>query len=171
MLFDYSKNIVTNETVALLETLAEERNLSGAIKDMFNGVPINVTEGRSVLHTALRNMGDEPVMVDGKNVVPEIREVREKVYTFAEKVRAGNARGYSNLPFTDVVNIGIGGSDLGCVMVCEALKSYACDINMHFLSNIDGTDFVNKVQGLNPETTLFIVASKSFTTQETLTKY
>ncbi len=167
-LVDYSKNRVTEETLSLLFDLADEVGLKAAISSYFSGDLINQTEGRAVLHTALRaKVGDE-VLVDGKNIVPEVYQVKEKIKAFSEAIISGSKKGYTNKAFTDVVNIGIGGSDLGPAMVVEALKFYGNHLKMHFVSNVDG-DHVNEVlKGLSPETTLFVVVSKTFTTQETL---
>lgn len=170
LLFDYSKNRIEMETIGLLCKMADECRLREAITAMFQGEPINETEGRAVLHTALRNKSDKPVMVHGKNVMPDIQDVLERMRVFSRKVRMGEWKGYTGLPITDVVNIGIGGSDLGPVMVCEALKSYASDdLKVHFVSNVDATHLVECLKPLKPETTLFIIASKTFTTQETMT--
>lgn len=168
-LFDYSKNRMTEETRDLLIQLAEECDLKSAINSMFSGKNINRTEDRAVLHTALRNFGDEPILVDGKDVLPEVEKVRNQMKLFTAKVISGAWKGFSGQPITDVVNIGIGGSDLGPVMVVEALKHYKSRLNVHFVSNIDGTHISETLKDLNPETTLFIIASKTFTTQETMT--
>lgn len=168
-LFDYSKNRMTEETKDLLIQLAEECDLKSAINSMFNGKNINQTEDRAVLHTALRNFGDEPILVDGKDVLPEVEKVRNQMKLFTAKVISGAWKGFSGQTITDVVNIGIGGSDLGPVMVVEALKHYKSRLNVHFVSNIDGTHISETLKDLNPETTLFIIASKTFTTQETMT--
>lgn len=168
-LFDYSKNRMTEETKDLLIQLAEECDLKSAINSMFSGKNINQTEDRAVLHTALRNFGDEPILVDGKDVLPEVEKVRNQMKLFTAKVISGGWKGFSGQPITDVVNIGIGGSDLGPVMVVEALKHYKSRLNVHFVSNIDGTHISETLKDLNPETTLFIIASKTFTTQETMT--
>lgn len=169
LLFDYSKNRITDETMALLFTLAEQRALPQAIQAMFDGEKINTTENRAVLHTALRNRSNRPILVDGDDVMPEVNTVLAKMRHFSDAVRAGEWKGYSGKPMTDVVNIGIGGSDLGPRMVTEALKPYGHDrLRVHFVSNVDPTDIVETIKGLNPETTLFLVASKTFTTQETM---
>lgn len=168
-LFDYSKNRMTEETKDLLIQLAEECDLKSAINSMFSGKNINQTEDRAVLHTALRNFGDEPILVDGKDVLPEVEKVRNQMKLFTAKVISGAWKGFSGQTITDVVNIGIGGSDLGPVMVVEALKHYKSRLNVHFVSNIDGTHISETLKDLNPETTLFIIASKTFTTQETMT--
>ena len=170
LLLDYSKNRINGETMKLLIDLAKEAGLEKARDAMFSGEKINTTENRAVLHTALRNRSDRPVYVDGKDVMPQIKAVLEKMKTFSTAVRDGQWRGATGKAMTDVVNIGIGGSDLGPVMVVEALKHYQKKgLNTHFVSNVDGTHIVETLKDLNPETTLFIVASKTFTTQETLT--
>lgn len=170
ILVDYSKNRITDETMSLLLALAEEAGLKQAIEDMFTGKKINTTEKRSVLHVALRNRSNTPIFSDGKDVMPEINVVLDKMKGFCENVRSGAWKGYTGKSITDIVNIGIGGSDLGPVMVTEALKPYGSDkLNVHFVSNVDGTHIVETTKHLNPETTLFIIASKTFTTQETIT--
>lgn len=170
LLLDYSKNRINGETMKLLIDLAKEAGLEKARGAMFSGEKINTTENRAVLHTALRNRSDRPVYVDGKDVMPQIKAVLEKMKTFSTAVRDGQWKGATGKAMTDVVNIGIGGSDLGPVMVVEALKHYQKKgLNTHFVSNVDGTHIVETLKDLNPETTLFIVASKTFTTQETLT--
>lgn len=166
---DYSKNRITSETMKLLQNLAKETGLSAAIKAMFSGEKINRTEHRAVLHTALRNRSNSPVLLDGKDVMPAINAVLAKMKSFTERVISGQWRGYSGKAITDVVNIGIGGSDLGPYMVTEALRPYKNHLNMHFVSNIDATDITETLKTLDPETTLFLVASKTFTTQETMT--
>ncbi len=166
---DYSKNLITEETMNLLISLARDCKLEAAIYAMFSGEHINKTEDRAVMHTALRYMGDEPRMVDGEDVMPEVRRVLAQMKNFSDRVISGEWKGYTGKEITDVVNIGIGGSDLGPVMVTEALKHYKTRLNVHFVSNVDGTHIVETLQNLNPETTLFIVASKTFTTQETMT--
>lgn len=169
-LFDYSKNIVNEETMGLLFELAEETGVRELAEKMFSGEKINVTENRAVLHVALRNRSDEPMKVDGYDVMPKVDAVLNQMRDFSEKVRAGEITGCTGMPFTDVVNIGIGGSDLGPNMVCDALKHYATPgLNVRFVSNVDGTHLHEVLKEVNPETTLFIIASKSFTTQETLT--
>ncbi|NIJ53954.1 glucose-6-phosphate isomerase [Dyadobacter arcticus] len=169
ILVDYSKNRITSRTRSYLIQLAEEAGLSGAIEQMFKGEKINATEARAVLHTALRNRSNEPVLVDGKDVMPDVNEVLAKMKEFSGKVRSGSWKGYSGKEITDIVNIGIGGSDLGPVMVTEALKAYGKDgLSVHFVSNVDGTHIAETVKLLNPETTLFMIASKTFTTQETM---
>jgi glucose-6-phosphate isomerase len=168
-LIDYSKNIINQETMDLLLELANELGLKKAILDYFEGEIINQTENRAVLHTALRAKESTIVNVNGKNVVPEIYDVKRKMQSFSNEIITGRRTGYTGKPFTDIVNIGIGGSDLGPAMVVEALQFYKNHLNVHFVSNIDG-DHVNEViKKLNPETTLFVVVSKTFTTQETLT--
>lgn len=169
LLVDYSKNRINAETIQLLVDLAKEMGVDEAIKQMFEGDVINVTENRAVLHTALRNQSNEPVLVDGVDVMPQVNEVLDQMKTFSEKVISGEWKGYTGEAITDVVNIGIGGSDLGPVMVTEALKHYKTRLNVHFVSNIDGTHLAETFKNINPETTLFIVASKTFTTQETMT--
>ena len=166
---DYSKNRINAETIQLLVDLAKEMDVDAAIGQMFDGDMINVTEKRAVLHTALRNRSNEEVLVDGKDVMPQINEVLEQMKSFSEKVISGEWKGFSGKEITDVVNIGIGGSDLGPVMVTEALKHYKTRLNIHFVSNIDGTHLAETFKEINPETTLFIVAFKTFTTQETMT--
>ncbi len=169
ILVDYSKNLVNAETMQHLFALAEETDLKSAIEAMFSGEKINRTEGRSVLHTALRNRSNTPVLVDGKDVMPEVNAVLAKIKAFTENVIGGEWKGYTGKTITDVVNIGIGGSDLGPYMVTEALKPYKNHLSMHFVSNVDGTHIAETLKVLNPETTLFLVASKTFTTQETMT--
>ena len=168
-LIDYSKNIINQETIQLLLELADEVGLKNAIKDYFDGAAINQTENRAVLHTALRADESAVVNVDGVNVIPQVNEVKNKIKAFTHEVTSGQRTGFTGKPFTDVVNIGIGGSDLGPVMVVEALQFYKNQLNTHFVSNVDG-DHVNEIiKKLNPETTLFVIVSKTFTTQETLT--
>ncbi|WP_340156886.1 glucose-6-phosphate isomerase [uncultured Maribacter sp.] len=167
-LFDYSKNRITDETMQLLLQLADEVNLKGAIDDYYNGGHINETEGRAVLHTALRAKKDDEVLVDGVNVMPEVYEVKEHIKEFTNAVISGELKGYTGKPFTDVVNIGIGGSDLGPAMVTEALKFYKNHLSVHFVSNVDGDHVHEILKNLDSETTLFVVVSKTFTTQETL---
>jgi len=168
ILLDYSKNRINDETIALLIQLAKECKLNDAIKAMFSGEVINVTEGRPVLHIALRNQSNTPILVDGKDVMPDVNRVLNQMKAFSEAIISGSWKGYTGKAITDVVNIGIGGSDLGPVMVTEALKHYKNHLNMHFVSNVDGTHIVETLKGLNPETTLFLIASKTFTTQETM---
>lgn len=169
MLVDYSKNRITEETLAKLQDLAKECDLAGAIKSMFSGEKINRTENRAVLHVALRNRSNTPILVDGKDVMPEVNAVLEKMKTFSEAIISGEWKGYTGKAITDVVNIGIGGSDLGPYMVTEALRPYKNHLNMHFVSNVDGIHIAEVLKKVNPETTLFLVASKTFTTQETMT--
>jgi glucose-6-phosphate isomerase len=169
MLVDYSKHRITAETMRLLVDLAREMDLEAWRDRMFAGEPINTTEGRAVLHTALRNRSDKPVIVRGVDVMPGIRNVLAQMRAFSEAVRSGSWRGATGKAITDVINIGIGGSDLGPVMVTEALKHYAAPkLRVHFVSNVDGTHIVETLKRLDPETSLFIVASKTFTTQETV---
>ncbi|MEZ9719532.1 glucose-6-phosphate isomerase [Vibrio cyclitrophicus] len=169
ILVDYSKNLIDAETMQHLFALANETEVKSAIEAMFSGDAINKTEGRSVLHTALRNRSDKPVMVDGKDVMPAVNAVLAKMELFTHRIVSGEWKGYTGKEITDVVNIGIGGSDLGPYMVTEALTPYKTRLNMHFVSNVDGTHIVETLKPLNPETTLFLVASKTFTTQETMT--
>ena len=169
VLYDYSKNRITTETLKLLFQLAKDVNLSEWIEKMFHGDEINHTEHRAVLHTALRNQGSTPVYVNGVDVLPEIRAEKERVQELAEKIRTRNWRGVTNQAITDVVNIGIGGSHLGPLMVNEALRSYALhDLNIHFVSNIDENHINDALEFLDPETTFFIISSKTFTTQDTM---
>jgi len=171
MLLDYSKNLITSETMELLFALARQADVAGWRERMFSGEKINCTEHRAVLHTALRaaiDPGHAPVMVDGQDVLPGVRDVLAKMRRFSDELRSGSWRGYSGKQITDVVNIGIGGSFLGPLMVCQALHPYQGRVKAHFVSNIDSTDLLEKLEALDPETTLFIVASKTFTTQETL---
>jgi glucose-6-phosphate isomerase len=170
LLIDYSKNLITEETLDLLLNLANETELKSSIDSFFKGEKINRTEDRAVLHTALRNSSDRKIMVDGMDVMPEVKAVLEKMKIFSNEIISGNWKGYTGKPITDIVNIGIGGSDLGPLMVTEALKPYKKKhINAHFVSNVDGSHIAETLKGLNPETTLFLVASKTFTTQETMT--
>ncbi len=169
MLIDYSKHRIDGETMRLLFDLAGASGVKEAAAAMFSGKTINWTEGRAVLHSALRNRSNTPVIVDGVDVMPEVNAVLEKMKSFCQRVRSGDWCGFTGKKIRYVVNIGIGGSDLGPVMICEALKHYADGPVVRFVSNVDGTDFVEKTKGLNPEETLFIVASKTFTTQETMT--
>jgi glucose-6-phosphate isomerase len=170
LLLDYSKNIVTDETLALLLDLARGARLAEWRDRMFAGEKINVTEGRAVLHIALRNRSNRPILSDGVDVMPKVNAVLDQMRRFSERVRGGDWRGYTGKPLTDVVNIGIGGSDLGPVMVTEALKPYGKGgLRPHFVSNIDGTHIAETLQRVDPDTTLFVIASKTFTTQETLT--
>ncbi len=165
---DYSKNRITTETRDLLLELAEECDLKSAINSYFIGDAINQTENRAVLHTALRAPADAEINHEGKNVVPEVQEVKEKIRKFSERIISGKKKGYTGKAFTDVVNIGIGGSDLGPVMVTESLQYYHNHLKVHYVSNVDGDHVHETVKKLNPETTLFLVVSKTFTTQETL---
>ena len=165
---DISKNRVDNTTLNLLLDLAKECKLDDAIAKQFNGSVINETEKRAVLHTAVRADGNEKINIDGQNVIPSILETRNKIKSFTNDVISGNLKGYSNKTFTDVVNIGIGGSDLGPVMVVEALKHYSSRLKPHFVSNVDGDHVLEIIKDLNPETTLFVIVSKTFTTQETI---
>ena len=165
---DISKNRVDNTTLNLLLDLAKECKLDDAIAKQFNGSVINETEKRAVLHTAVRADGNEKINIDGQNVIPSILETRNKIKSFTNDVISGNLKGYSNKTFTDVVNIGIGGSDLGPVMVVEALKHYSSRLKPHFVSNVDGDHVLEIIRDLNPETTLFVIVSKTFTTQETI---
>uniref|UniRef100_A0A670Z638 Glucose-6-phosphate isomerase n=1 Tax=Pseudonaja textilis TaxID=8673 RepID=A0A670Z638_PSETE len=170
ILVDYSKNLVTEEVMKLLVELAKSRGVEKAREQMFTGEKINFTENRAVLHIALRNRSNTPILVEGKDVVPEVNQVLEKMKNFCQKVRSGDWKGYTGKAITDVVNIGIGGSDLGPLMVTEALKPYSKGgPRVWFVSNIDGTHMAKTLAVLNPETVLFIIASKTFTTQETIT--
>ncbi|HEA3264796.1 TPA: glucose-6-phosphate isomerase [Pasteurella multocida] len=169
VLVDFSKNNVTKETLGLLRQLAQECALSEAVEAMFSGAKINKTEDRAVLHTALRNRSNSPVLVDRKDVMPEVNAVLAKMKDFCHRVISGEWKGYTGKAITDVVNIGIGGSDLGPYMVTEALRPYKNHLNLHFVSNVDGTHIAETLKKVNPETTLFLVASKTFTTQETMT--
>lgn len=169
ILVDFSKNKINQETLKLLHQLAKESALDEAINAMFTGKKINRTENRAVLHTALRNRSNTPVYVDGKDVMPEVNAVLAKMSAFCDRVISGEWKGYTGKAITDVVNIGIGGSDLGPYMVTEALRPYKNHLNMHFVSNVDGTHIAETLKKVNPETTLFLVASKTFTTQETMT--
>ncbi|MDR1952144.1 MAG: glucose-6-phosphate isomerase [Elusimicrobiota bacterium] len=169
LVFDYSKNLIDKEIFSLLIKLAEAAGVNEYAKKMFNGDKINWTEKRAVLHIALRNSDNHPIYADGKDVMPQINAVLDKMKKFSDDLRSGKWIGATGKKITDIVNIGIGGSDLGPKMVCEALKYYADGPNAHFLSNIDGADIYEILKSLNPETTLFIVASKTFTTLETIT--
>ena len=166
---DFSKNRMTEETLGILLELAEECKLKDAIQKYFGGDKINATENRAVLHTALRNKDDEPILVDGEDIMPEVNETLDKIKGFTEQVITGTFKGYSGKAFTDVVNIGIGGSDLGPDMVVEGLHYYSNHLKSHFVSNIDGDHVAEVLRELDPETTLFVIVSKTFTTQETLT--
>ena len=170
LLLDYSKNRITKETMEKLVELADSVDMSGWIERMFSGEAINNTEGRAVLHTALRNRSNTPVMVDGKDVMPAVNGVLSQMKSFCSKVHNGEWLGYTDKKITAIVNIGIGGSDLGPAMICDALEPYGIKgISVHFVSNVDATDLITTLDKLDPETTLFVVASKTFTTQETLT--
>ena len=170
ILVDYSKNRITEQTMALLVQWANESRLKDGIDKMFKGDHINETENRAVLHVALRNRGNEPILVDGKDVMPQVNQALEKMREFSDKVNGGYWKGFTGKTITDIVNIGIGGSDLGPLMVTEALKPYAKEgIEVHFVSNVDGTHITETLKKLSPETTLFLIASKTFTTQETMT--
>ncbi|WP_353243884.1 glucose-6-phosphate isomerase [Providencia sp.] len=169
ILVDFSKNRITQETLDNLLALAKETELENAINSMFKGEKINRTEDRAVLHTALRNRDNTPVYVDGKDVMLDVNAVLEKMQQFSQRIISGEWKGFTGKVITDVVNIGIGGSDLGPFMVTEALRPYKNHLNMHFVSNVDGTQIAETLKKLNPETTLFLIASKTFTTQETMT--
>jgi glucose-6-phosphate isomerase len=166
---DFSKNNWTEETIQLLIELANEVGLPDAISKYFSGEKINETEDRAVLHTALRANENDVVLFEGKNVIPEIYDTKNKIKDFTNYIVSGEAKGYSGKPFTDVVNIGIGGSDLGPAMIVEALQFYKNNLNTHFISNVDGDHVQEILKKINPETTLFVIVSKTFTTQETLT--
>ena len=169
ILFDYSKHRITTETIAKLCALAEQAGLKAKIEAMFSGTKINTTEQRAVLHVALRNRSNRPIKVDGQDVMPQVNAVLEKMRSFCARVRNGDWRGATGEQITDIVNIGIGGSDLGPLMVTEALKSYGHErLRVHFVSNVDATHLTETLKKLVPETTLFLVASKTFTTQETM---
>ena len=169
-LLDYSKQRISEKTMTLLINLARQSDIEAWREKMFSGEKINFTENRAALHTALRNRSNKAVLVDGKDVMPEVNRVLAQIRTFSDSVRNGKWLGYSGKRITDIVNIGIGGSDLGPAMVCTALKACAKqDLNVHFVSNIDGTHLAQALEVCDPETTLFIVASKTFTTQETMT--
>lgn len=170
ILFDYSKNIITDETLEKLQQLADDCKVKNAMDAIFSGEKINGTENRAVMHTALRNFSDQSMSIDGEDIMPEVRETREKMKAFCEKIHSGEWKGYSGKKIKNIVNIGIGGSDLGPVMVTEALKPYWIEgIHAYFVSNVDGTQIVETLKNLDPEETLFTVASKTFTTQETMT--
>eukprot|EP01098_Paradermamoeba_levis_P014178 TRINITY_DN6686_c0_g1_i2.p1 TRINITY_DN6686_c0_g1~~TRINITY_DN6686_c0_g1_i2.p1 ORF type:complete len:255 (-),score=64.49 TRINITY_DN6686_c0_g1_i2:919-1683(-) len=169
LLLDFSKNILTEETLKLLLQLAEQAKVKEWISKMFTGEKINITEDRSVLHVALRNRSNKPIYADGKDVMPEVNRVLDKMRSFTNQVRSGEWKGYTGKEITDVVNIGIGGSDLGPVMVTQALQHYSTKLRVHFVSNVDGTHVAETTRHLDHETTLFIIASKTFTTQETIT--
>ncbi|MBE9532677.1 MAG: glucose-6-phosphate isomerase, partial [Proteobacteria bacterium] len=170
LLLDYSKNRITKETMEKLIALAKSAGMKSWTERMFTGEAINNTEGRAVLHTALRNRSNTPVMVDGEDVMPAVNAVLEQMKKFCNQVHNGEWLGYTGKKITDIVNVGIGGSDLGPAMICDALEPYAVEgFSVHFVSNVDGTDLSTTLEILDPETTLFVVASKTFTTQETLT--
>ena len=166
---DYSKNIISQETINLLVELAKECKLDDAIEQQFSGKIINQTENREVLHTALRALKSDNIQVNNENIIDDIYKVKEKIEKFTNQIVNGELKGYTNKPFTDVINIGIGGSDLGPAMVVEALQYYSNHLKMHFVSNVDGDHVQEIIKKLNPETTLFVIVSKTFTTQETLT--
>lgn len=168
-LFDYSKNLTDHQTMELLLNLAEECKVKEAIEAMFSGEFINETENRAVLHTALRDFSDNPILVNGENIKPKIKSVLKQMENFSETIISGSHRGFTGKEITDVVNIGIGGSDLGPVMVCNALKHFKTRLNVHFVSNIDANHLIEVLKNIEAETTLFIIASKTFTTQETMT--
>src|SRR5580698_7526713 len=170
LFLDYSKNRINDKTLKLLLQLATESGLKAKIEAMFTGEKINITENRAVLHIALRAPKDAVISVDGKNVVPEVHAVLDKMASFCDRIRSGEWKGHTGKPIRNVVNIGIGGSDLGPVMAYEALKHYSQrDLTFRFVSNVDGTDFAEAVHDLHPAETLFIVSSKTFTTLETMT--
>lgn len=169
ILFDFSKNIIDDEVRTMMTELALECGLNEAIGSMFTGQKINATENRAVLHVALRNRTNTPIVVDGEDVMPDVNAVLEQMKAFSEEVISGAWKGYTGKTITDIVNIGIGGSDLGPLMVTEALRPYKNHLNLHFVSNVDGTHIAETLKKVNPETTLFIIASKTFTTQETMT--
>jgi glucose-6-phosphate isomerase len=168
ILLDYSKNRIDKQTIALLLQLARECGVIKAVEAMYSGEKINVTEGRPVLHIALRNRSNTPVYVDGKDVMPDVNSVLAHMKEFSKAIISGSWKGYTGRPITDVINIGIGGSDLGPVMVTEALKAYKNHLKLHFVSNVDATHIVETLKEVDPETTLFLIASKTFTTQETM---
>lgn len=168
LLIDFSKNRINKETIQLLIELAKEVGLKEAIESQFTGEIINVTENRAVLHTALRSNSDEPILVDGKNIKPQIQAALRKIKSFSNKVISGKWKGYTGKSITDIVNIGIGGSDLGPDMIVESLQFYKNQLNTHFVSNVDGDHVSEIIKKLHPETTLFVIVSKTFTTQETL---
>ena len=167
---DYSKNRITEETMGLLIELAQEVDLTDAIEKMFTGDKINATENRAVLHVALRNRKNTPIYIDGKDVMPQVNEVLQKIKAFSEQIISGDWKGYTGKTISDLVNVGIGGSNLGPLMVTECLRPYTQEkLSVHFVSNVDGTHLAETLKQLNPETTLFMIASKTFTTQETMT--
>jgi glucose-6-phosphate isomerase len=170
LLYDFSKNIVSKDTLNLLYDVAKEAHLGDWVKTLFSGEKINFTENRAALHIALRNRSNKPILVDGKDVMPEVNAALKKMRLFSEAIRAGETKGFTGKKFKTIVNIGIGGSDLGPAMVCNALKSFGHpDISPIFVSNVDGSDISQALEKCDPETTLFIIASKTFTTQETMT--
>lgn len=169
ILLDYSKNRINCDVMELLLDLVKARKIVEARSAEFSGQHINITEDRAVLHTALRNRSNNPIMVDGKDVMPDIRAVLQHMKEFTNEILSGSWKGFTGKKITDVVNIGIGGSDLGPLMVTEALKPYSKGLISHFVSNIDGTHLAETLRKVSPETTLFIIASKTFTTQETIT--
>ena len=170
ILLDYSKNRIQDNTLSLLLELAEEMDVKSAIEHMFTGTKINGTEDRAVLHVALRNQSSTPIEVDGEDVMHAVNEVQGRMESFSDQVISGEWKGFTGKRITDIVNIGIGGSDLGPVMVTEALKPYWKEgMNVHYVSNVDGTHIAETLKQVNPETTLFMIASKTFTTQETMT--
>jgi len=170
ILLDYSKNIIEEQTIKYLIALAHQTDVKGAIEEMYSGDHINATENRAVLHTALRNRSDKPVLVDGNDVMPEVNKVLNRMRVFSDSIISGNWKGYTGKGVTDIVNIGIGGSNLGPVMVTEALTPYKkSNVKVHFVSNIDGTHITETLKRVSPETVLFLIASKTFTTQETMT--
>ena len=170
IVFDYSKNRIDEKTIALLLKLAEECKVREAVEAMFHGDKINETENRSVLHVALRNFSKEPMYSEGKDVMPQVKKVLRQMKNFCDKIHSGELRGFSGKKIRYIVNIGIGGSDLGPLMVTEALKPYWIeDIQTYFVSNVDGTHIAETLKKVKPERTLFLVASKTFTTQETMT--
>ena len=165
--FDFSKNAITEDTIKLLVKSAQERHIPEGIEKMFAGEKLNKTENRAVLHVALRNRSNRPIYVDGKDVMPEVNHELEKVKNFSEKIRSGEWKGYTGKPITDVINIGIGGSDLGPKMVSQALTPYAdpTKLKVHYISNVDATHAAEVLKRISPETCLFIISSKTFTTQ------
>jgi glucose-6-phosphate isomerase len=170
LFLDYSKNRLTDETLRLLLQLAEESDLRGRVEAMFRGEKINLTEKRAVLHVALRAPRDAAILVDGKNVVPEVHAVLDRMAAFCDRIRSGEWKGHTGKPIRNVINIGIGGSDLGPVMAYEALRHYSQrSLTFRFVSNVDGIDFVEATRDLDPAETLFVVSSKTFTTLETMT--
>ena len=169
-IFDFAKNSISGELLHLMDDLFSEMKLDQAIDDQFNGQKINQTENRAVLHTALRNRSGKPVVTDGRDVMPDILEVLQRMERFTDSVRSGNWKGFTGKRIKSVVNIGIGGSDLGPKMACEALRPFGHpELDVHFVSNVDGNDLRDNLKNLDPEETLFIIVSKTFTTQETMT--